>query len=200
MIRVLLLILLMVSSMCHAQYSNHQLYQAYLDRDMFMWDDYISSADWETMSLEEKKQLLNYEYGYSAYLLGQDTAKARVFVTNFEQHLEDLRIHLTEARYLAYLSSVYTYKMSLDKARFMSYSRKIIATIKRALELDDNDPLVMSMSGNVEFYNPLGSKKKALQHFQKADSLYRFCAEDYEQWNRRAVEMTIEQCLLKLNK
>lgn len=199
MIRALL-ILLMVSSICHAQYSDHQLYEAYLNRDMSVWEEYISAADWETMDIEEQKRMLNYEYGFSAYILGQDTTKARVFVSNFDQHLEDLKVHLSEARYLAYLSSLYTYKMSLEKDHYVVYIRKIMASVKQAMDLDNNDALVMSMSGNVEFYNPFGNKKKALKYFQKADSLYDVSAEDYERWNRRAVEMTIEQCLQKLNK
>ena len=45
-----------------------------------------------------------------------------------------------------------------------------------------NDPFVLSMMGNVEFYNPFGSKKKALNYFQRADSLYNHSIEEYEQW------------------
>ena len=70
-----LLILLMVSSICQAQYSNHQLYQAYITRDMSVWEEYIESADWDTMDTEQRKQLLNYEYGFSAYMLGVNVEK-----------------------------------------------------------------------------------------------------------------------------
>ena len=195
-----MLILLMVSSMCHAQYSNHQLYQAYSDRDMTVWEEYIASAKWDSLTVEEQKQLLNYEYGFAAYILGQDIAKAESLVAIYEQHLEALRNELSEARYCAYLSSIYTYKMALDKAHFMGHAKILFASIKRAMELDSNDALVLSMMGNVEFYNPFGSKKKALEYFQKADSLYGVSAEEYEMWNHAAVKMNLEQCKDKLGK
>ena len=72
--------------------------------------------------------------------------------------------------------------------------------IKRAIELDNNDALACSMQGNVEFYSPFGSKKKALAYYQRADSLYQEGAKEYEQWNRCAVQLTMVQCLIKQEK
>lgn len=195
-----LILTLMASGLCYAQYSNHQLYQAYLDRNMAIWEQYIVSTKWDSLSTEEQKQLLNYEYGFSAYMVGQNVDKARNFIDSYEHHLEDLKGHLSEARYYAYLSSVYTYKLALDKGRFMSYGKKLFDSIERAMKLDSKDALVLSMKGNVEFYSPFGNKKKALEYFQKADSLYAVSAIEYEQWNRRAVEMNIQQCIEKLSK
>ena len=200
MIRLLLLILLMVSSMCHAQYSNHQLYEAYLNREMSVWEEYIVSAEWDSLSIETKKQLLNYEYGFSAYMLGENADKAREFVARFESHLEALKDALPAARYHAYLASVYTYKLGMDKANMIANAKQLYANVNRALELNKEDALVLSMKGNVEFYSPFGSKKKALEYFQKADSVYAIRGEEYEQWNHRAVEMNIEMCKEKLNK
>ena len=167
---------------------------------MAIWEQYIVSTKWDSLSTEEQKQLLNYEYGFSAYMVGQNVDKARNFIDSYEHHLEDLKGHLSEARYYAYLSSVYTYKLALDKGRFMSYGKKLFDSIERAMKLDSKDALVLSMKGNVEFYSPFGNKKKALEYFQKADSLYAVSAIEYEQWNRRAVEMNIQQCIEKLNK
>jgi stage III sporulation protein AH len=45
----------MVSSLCRAQYSIHQLYQAYLDQDVTIWGEYIASTEWDNLSSEEKK-------------------------------------------------------------------------------------------------------------------------------------------------
>jgi predicted Zn-dependent protease len=79
----------------------------------------------------------------------------------------------------------------------MKYAKGIFSNIQRAMELNANDPFVLSMQGNVEFYSPFGSKKAALEYFQKADSLYGVAGADYERWNRRAVQMTYIQCLSK---
>lgn len=197
MIRLLMLILLMVSGLCHAQYSNHQLYQAYITRDMGVWEHYIDSADWSSLDTEQRKQLLNYEYGFSAYMLGIDVEKGKRLIQLFASHLEEMKNVLPEERYCAYLASVYTYQLALDKSQLMKHAKGIFSNIQRAMELNPNDPFVLSMQGNVEFYSPFGSKKTALGYFQKADSLYGVAGADYERWNRRAVQMTYIHCLNK---
>ena len=79
-------------------------------------------------------------------------------------------------------------------------AKGIFSNIQRAMELNPNDPFVLSMQGNVEFYSPFGSKKTALAYYQKADSLYGVAGAEYERWNRRAVQMTYIQCLHKLRR
>lgn len=197
MIRLLMPILLMVSSMCCAQYSNLQLYEAYTTRDMSVWEHYIDSAEWDSLDTEQRKQLLNYEYGFSAYMLGVDVEKGKQLIQRFASHLEMMKGELPEERYCAYLASVYTYQLALDKSQLMKYAKGIFSNIQRAMELNPNDPFVLSMQGNVEFYSPFGSKKTALEYFQRADSLYGISGTDYERWNRRAVQMTYIQCLSK---
>lgn len=192
-----LLILLMVSSMCHAQYSNCQLYEAYITRDMSVWEHYIDSADWDSLDTEQRKQLLNYEYGFSAYMLGIDVEKGKKLIQRFATHLEAIKGELQEERYCAYLASVYTYQLALNKNQLVKYAKRIFSNIERAMELNPNDPFVLSMQGNVEFYSPFGNKKTALGYYQKADSLYGIAGADYERWNRRAVQLTYIQCLDK---
>lgn len=195
-----MLILLVVSGLCLAQYSNHQLYQAYLDQDVTIWGEYIASVEWEKLSLEEKKQLLNYEYGYTAVILGQDKENAKAVLQRYEQHLCALKENLPQARYEAYWASVYTYKMALEKKRMIVHAKNLFACINRIKELNTEDALALSMLGNVEFYAPTGSKKRALMYFQQADSVYDVQAEEYEMWNHQAVKESIEQCREKLNK
>ena len=190
----------MVSSMCQAQYSNHQLYQAYITRDMSVWKQYINSADWENLDTEQRKQLLNYEYGYSAYILGINVEEGKQCIQRFASHLEMMKSELPEERYCAYLASVQSYRLALDKGQLMKYAKRVFSNIQRAMEINPNDPFVLSMQGNVEFYSPFGSKKEALVYYQKADSLYGVAGADYEQWNRRAVQMTYILCLHKLRR
>ena len=190
----------MVSSMCCAQYSNLQLYEAYTTRDMSVWEHYIDSAEWDSLDTEQRKQLLNYEYGFSAYMLGVDVEKGKQLIQRFASHLEMMKGELPEERYCAYLASVYTYQLALDKSQLMKYAKGIFSNIQRAMELNPNDPFVLSMQGNVEFYSPFGSKKTALAYYQKADSLYGVAGAEYERWNRRAVQMTYIQCLHKLRR
>ena len=126
-----------------------------------------------------------------------DVEKGKQLIQRFASHLEMMKGELPEERYCAYLASVYTYQLALDKSQLMKYAKGIFSNIQRAMELNPNDPFVLSMQGNVEFYSPFGSKKTALEYFQKADSLYGISGTDYERWNRRAVQMTYIQCLSK---
>ena len=183
--------------MCYAQYSNCQLYDAYITRDMSVWEHYIDSADWDSLDTEQRKQLLNYEYGFSAYMLGIDVEKGKKLIQRFATHLEAIKGELQEERYCAYLASVYTYQLALNKNQLVKYAKRIFSNIERAMELNPNDPFVLSMQGNVEFYSPFGNKKTALGYYQKADSLYGIAGADYERWNRRAVQLTYIQCLDK---
>ena len=183
--------------MCYAQYSNCQLYEAYITRDMSVWEHYIDSADWDSLDTEQRKQLLNYEYGFSAYMLGIDVEKGKKLIQRFATHLEAIKGELQEERYCAYLASVYTYQLALNKNQLVKYAKRIFSNIERAMELNPDDPFVLSMQGNVEFYSPFGSKKTALGYYQKADSLYGIAGADYERWNRRAVQLTYIQCLDK---
>lgn len=183
--------------MCYAQYSNCQLYEAYITRDMSVWEHHIDSADWDSLDTEQRKQLLNYEYGFSAYMLGIDVEKGKKLIQRFATHLEAIKGELQEERYCAYLASVYTYQLALNRGQLVKYAKRIFSNIERAMELNPNDPFVLSMQGNVEFYSPFGNKKTALGYYQKADSLYGIAGADYERWNRRAVQLTYIQCLDK---
>lgn len=190
----------MVSGLCYAQYSNHHLYQAYITRDMSVWEQYIDSADWDRLDTEQRKQLLNYEYGFTAYMLGVDVEKSKQLIQRLETHIEQMKSALPKERYYVYLASVYTYRLALNKNQLMKYAKIIYNHVERAMELNPNDPFVLSMQGNVEFYSPFGSKKTALGYFQKADSLYAIAGADYERWNRRAVQMAYIHCLSKQRK
>lgn len=190
----------MVSGLCFAQYSNHQLYEAYTTRDMSVWENYIDSADWDRLDTEQRKQLLNYEYGFTAYMLGVDVEKSKQLIQRLETHIEQMKSALPEERYCVYLASVYTYRLALNKGQLMKYAKIVFSNIQRAMEINPNDPFVLSMQGNVEFYSPFGSKKEALVYYQKADSLYGVAGADYERWNRRAVQMTYILCLHKLRR
>ena len=63
---ILLSALLLCPVFLRAQYSDKDLYNAYLRRDMDHWKQYLDANAWQDLSLNEKKRYLNYEYGYIA--------------------------------------------------------------------------------------------------------------------------------------
>ena len=127
----------MVSSLCHAQYSNHQLYEAYITRDMNVWEQYIDSADWDSLDADQRKQLLNYEYGFTAYILGIDAEKGKKMIQRFSSHLEAMKNDIPEERYCAYLASAYSYQLALEKNQLMKYAKlfKIDKIIRQYMEV-----------------------------------------------------------------
>ena len=181
----------MVSGLCRAQYSNHQLYLAYIEQDMSVWEAYIASAEWTTLTIEDKKQLLNYEYGFTAYAIAYETEKAGDILSKYENHILACQDILSKADFLTHMAAVSTYRFSYEKK--LRYATSIYNYVKLAAEEDDDNPFVMEMMGNVEYYSPFGAKKKALQYFQQADSLYTVKGEEYHQWNQQAVRQYIEQ-------
>lgn len=185
------------SSICYAQYSDRELYDAYLRRDMPTWASYIASVDTAQADNTEKLRMLNYLYGYTAYAVSIKQSDARQLLDLFEANLHNMRHLLPEAEYLSYKVSASSYELSLNHWLLAKYSKEIYQDINRAISLSPDDPLVLTMKGNVEFYNPLGSKQAALLYFQKADSIYHTQDTSPYLWNVRAVQMTLVQCIEK---
>ena len=135
-------------------------------------------------------------------MLGIDVEKGKKLIQRFATHLEAIKGELQEERYCAYLASVYTYQLALNKNQLVKYAKRIFSNIERAMELNPNDPFVLSMQGNVEFYSPFGNKKTALGYYQKADSIYKTYSEQYNypRWNVRAMQIPMEKILNRYNK
>ncbi len=200
MSRIKLLIinlLLLGSSACLAQYSDQQLYRAYLNRDMHTWQAYLAGTDFAQAPLDEQLRYLNYQYGYVAYAISIKQDDCRLLLDQFEANLETLRPQLPEATYLAYKASTHSYELSLNHWQFAKLSKLIYSEVSRALSADADNPLAQTMKGNVEFYSPIGSKHDALRHYQAADSLYHAQGASPWLWNVRAVQLALVQCLEK---
>ncbi len=200
MSRIKLLIinlLLLGSSACLAQYSDQQLYRAYLHRDMHTWQAYLADTDFDQAPLDEQLRYLNYQYGYVAYAISINHDNARQLLTDYEANIETLRPRLPEATYLAYKAGASSYELSLNHWLFGKYGKQIYSEVNRALSADPDNPLAQTMKGNVEFYGPMGSKHEALKHYEKADSLYRAQGASPWLWNVRAMQLTLVQCIDK---
>jgi hypothetical protein len=187
----------MVSGLCFAQYSDHQLYQAYLAKDMPTWGKHIASAKWNTLNLAEQKRLLNYEYGYTAYVISQKAKNAEQVLSQFETHLQSLKGKINTGEYHAYMTGLYSFKLALDRLHIVSYATSLFDHNKQAAKLAPQNPFVVAMQGNVEFYNPMGSKRKALDYYRCAEKLL-LAQRDYPLWNLRTVQMNIVYCLHKM--
>lgn len=192
------IIVVLFSSLCLAQSSEQQLYEAYLNADMDVWARHINSTNWDSTTIAERTVLLNYEYGYAAHAIGAKLEDAAYRLERFANHLEEHRAHLDSGVYYTYKTSECTFRLSLERRQITKQIKGIYEYINRAMEISPDDPFVLTMQGNVEFFNPFfGSKQKALMYYQKADSIYHTHADQYNypRWNIRAMQMPLLQSM-----
>ena len=196
---ILMIIVVLFSSACFAQDSEQQLYYAYLDAEMDIWARHIDSTDWNSLPIAEQTVLLNYEYGYAAHAIGAKLEDAAYRLEQFANHLESHRADMDSGLYYSYKASLCSYRLSLERRQITKQIKGIYEYMNRAMEISPNDPFVLTMQGNVEFFNPFGSKQKALKYYQKADSIYHTPNQyNYPRWNIRALQIPLLQSMDKL--
>ncbi len=194
-----LMAFLMTTLVCYAQYTEEQLYNAYLHQDMSVWKNYIGTARWEKMSIAERKQLINYEYGFIATAIDADDPQADEYLTRFRQHVEEAYQsgHISEAHYCMYMSSINAYDFMLNKSKLFSAGLQSFKLVKKAAQLAPDDPFVLTLKANVDFYAPAafgGDKEAALVLFTRARELFK-ATEDYQHlWNYASLRLCIAQC------
>ena len=154
---------------------------AYQRQDMSVWQTYV-----------DKNTDLLYEYGFCGYIVDKDKQAAKPYVQRFRQHVEAQQSQLPAGHYEMYLSAVYVYELRLH-ASF--HPVKAMSLAKEAVSKAPNDPLTLSYLATSLFYapKPFGSKKEALQLFEKAQTYFRDPKWQYC-WVREANEMYIRLC------
>lgn len=200
--RILLFTLLTYSAVCFAHYSDERLYEAFLRQDMSEWKAYIDDTSWDTISVEERLRLLNYEYGYIAAVIEQPDSQVEKYLAAFRAHVDEeyRRHHISEARYCMYMSSIHAYDFMLNKSRLFSSGLQSFKLVKKAVELDPDDPFVLTLKANVDFYAPSafgGDKEEALRMFTRARELFKETVDYTHLWNYASLRMCIAQCYEK---
>jgi hypothetical protein len=194
---------MLLSGFAFAQDLEQRLYDAYRATEMDVWAQYIDSVNWETATVNERSMLINYEYGYTAHVVSIKQEDAAQRLNQLEQHLEAHRNKMDSGVYYAYQTGISCFKLSLEKRHITKQIKNIYGYIERAMQISPNDPFVLTMQGNVEFFNPfLGNKQKALQYYQKADSIYSIepSVHNYPRWNIRAMQIPMEKILDRYSK
>ena len=194
---------MLLSGFAFAQDLEQQLYNAYRATEMDVWAQYIDSVNWETATVNERSMLINYEYGYTAHVVSIKQEDAAQRLNQLEQHLEAHRNMMDSGVYYAYQTGISCFKLSLEKRQITKQIKNIYGYIERAMQISPNDPFVLTMQGNVEFFNPFfGNKQKALQYYQKADSIYSIepSVHNYPRWNIRAMQIPMEKILDRYSK
>ncbi len=178
---------LCISISLSAQVTDRDLFDAYLNEDMSVWQAYVDT----TMDLP-------YEYGYCGFIVSKDKTAAKPYVQRFKAHVEAAKDNLPIGHYEMYSSAVLVYELRTKQS---VHPIKSMSLAKKATELAPDDPIVLSYYGTCLFYAPapFGDKRKALSWFEQAQPLFQDTLYRYS-WMREANQMYINQCHEKLKK
>lgn len=197
---VLLTLIFLFCSTALLGQTDSEMYKAYLAQDMSVWSDYIHKTNWDKLTNAKKITFLNYSYGYIAYSSSLPEADSQKLNEQFLQRLNQMKGQMEEAERLTYLSSYYAYSLTLNKVHAVSQGMKALKNSDLAVQTDSLNPLALALKGNVLFYSPSlvgGDKAKALIYLQKAEKQFRKQNLTKENWNYRALQLTIAQCYEK---
>ncbi|PID93445.1 MAG: hypothetical protein CSA95_07735 [Bacteroidetes bacterium] len=169
--------------------SGSSIYRAYATGDMARWKRVMDNLSKEGQQDKEKQlEIINYQYGYIAWCLGQDNDQEA------KRYLSRARKNISKLEKQGYrLSQLYAYKaafigfeigLSPYKAPFIG--SKSLAFAQQALELDAQNAMAHVQLGNIYSHMPAmmgGSRMKAIQHYQKAIELMEKREQATENWN-----------------
>lgn len=150
------------------------VYNAFISNDMGRWKNTI-----DLMNLEKNKsnefilELINFQYGYIGWCLGNDREKeAEGYMTLAEKNIKILESASFNPSYTnSYRSAFYGFRIGLNVIKAPFYGPKSIHYAEMAIEGDASNPFGYIQYANCQYYMPEafgGSKKKAIEYYIKA--------------------------------
>jgi tetratricopeptide (TPR) repeat protein len=183
-----------------------KVYRAYVSNGMDQWKvivDKMQKVD--NPQLSYRFEMLNYQYGYIAYLIGKEkNDEAEKYLKNAWDNLEFLEDKDYQlASIYGYRSAFYGYEIGLNAVMAPYYGPKSMRFAKKAIEKDPSDPMGFTQYANIQFYMPAafgGSKKEAVEYYQKAITKMEARKKWRHNWNYLSLLATYGQALEALDK
>lgn len=177
-IRFNLFLMLAVITFATAQANEKTvIYDSYVSSNMNLWKKTMDAMAQEPSRTNERElELLNYEYGYIGWCIGnKKTAEAKKYLERGQQRMDILmKKNYKVSMIHAYKSAFYGFEIGLNKAKAPFWGKKSIDAAKQAVATDATNPYGYIQLGNIEYYMPAvfgGSKKKAVEYYLKAEKL-----------------------------
>jgi len=153
------------------------IYRAYLTNDMAVWKGTIEAMHVEAdKSHERELELLNYEYGYVGWCIGNNRkSEAKIYMERSLERIDRLkaanyRLPLLQAYESAYLG----FQIGLAKLKAPRLGPKSLDAAKASVANDDKNALGYIQLGNIDYFMPPlfgGSKERAIEHYLRAERL-----------------------------
>ena len=182
------------------------IYNSYIKSQMLVWKstiDKINSSPGK--SNEVIIELLNYQYGYIGWCLGNDRKdEAVIYLKLAEENVKLLEGKKFELSLInGYKSALYGFRIALNKFSAPFIGPKSSDCAKLAVQLDPNQPFGYIQLGNVKLHSPSlmgGSKSEALVYYLKARTMMeKNGAQIRGDWNYLSLLVTIARAYVATN-
>ena len=202
-----LLISLFITLSCLANSNQEKVYLAYVNNTMSEWKKIIDTMEKTSLANNQTRlELLNYQYGYIAWCLGQKKHdEATIYLRRAEKHIDALdNKKYKPADLHAYKAAFYGYKIAITPFKASYLGPKSIWHVKKALEIEPENMFALLQYGNIYYYMPVtfgGSKETASQYYLKVEKWYeKHPQQRIANWNYINVLVTLTNTYIALGK
>jgi len=154
-----------------------EIYNAYIRNNMAAWKKIIDRMqNQERKSNENLLSLVNYQYGYIGWCIGNEKEKeAETYISLARYNLAVLeRNNFNLSMVYTYFAALYGYEIGLSLIRAPFIGPKSMKYAENALKLDQGNPFAYMQMGNIQYYMPSmfgGSVNEAIRYFLQAKVL-----------------------------
>lgn len=186
--------------------SKIEIYNSFINNNMSAWKGIIDKMDKKQAKSDKYLlELLNYQYGYIAYALGNNnTEEAIKYIDIFEKNIQ----YLLNKKYslsmmYAYSAALYGYKIDMNKVNAPVLGPKSKQLADEARKHTPSNWFAYLQLANIENYTPKilgGSKVDALKYYLIALKLLETNPKECQyNWNYLNLYVTIAQVYLDMN-
>lgn len=202
--RLLLFLLILLSSVFASAQEKETIYRSYIANDMASWKIIIDAMHTESSKNNERElELLNYEYGYIGWCIGNKRkSEARVYLNRSIERLGRLRKENYSVPILdAYDSAFLGFQIGLANLKAPRLGPRSLDFAKKSVETVDNNALGFIQLGNIYYFMPPlfgGSKERAIEYYLRAEKL--MAADGNGDWNYLALLVQLAGALEETGK
>lgn len=171
-----IIILILISGFINAQSYKTIIYNAFVKGDMDKWKIQIDLMENKSNKENFLLDLIEYQYGYIAYLIGVDkTSEAERYLEKAYKNLdlyEDKNGNNSIVN--SYKSAFIGFKIGISVYKAPFLGPKALDFGEESMKQGDNIPIVLMNYANMVFYMPKlygGDKEKAIKYMLKAKSI-----------------------------
>jgi hypothetical protein len=201
---VVLFVMLLSFLNLKASYKS-EIYNDYISNNMGKWKTTIDEMNlMQNKSNEFILELLNYQYGYIGWCIGNKKNKlAEEYIKLGQKNIQILEKNNYKISMVnSYKSAFYGFRIGLNKALSPFIGPKSVDCAKLAMKQDNKNPYGYIQFANSEYYMPAtfgGSKKVALEYYEKAEKIMELNPEQAkEDWNYLSLLTMIAEAYIEL--